>query len=71
MGTGYTRPLPRHRHLGQVISPQDSVFYMERIFEGMTFDEIVSNPDIMATMYGSIKEGNTLVSIARPGFLPP
>jgi hypothetical protein len=36
----------------------------------MTFDEIVSDPDIMATMYGSIKEGNTLVSIARPGFLP-
>jgi hypothetical protein len=43
---------------------------MERIFEGMTFDKIVSHPDIMATMYGSIKEGNTLVSIARPGSLP-
>ena len=71
VGTDYTRPLPRRRHLGQVISPQDSVFYMERIFEaGTTFDEIVNDADIMATMYGSIKEGNALVSIARPGFLP-
>jgi hypothetical protein len=43
---------------------------MNWIFEGMTFDEIVNDPDIMATMYGSIKEGNALVSIARPGFLP-
>jgi hypothetical protein len=34
--TSYTRPLPQRRHLGQVISPQDSVFYMERIFESMT-----------------------------------
>jgi hypothetical protein len=71
VGTDYTRPLlPRRRHLGQVISPQDSVFYMEQIFESMTFDEIVNDPDIMATMYGSIKEGHTLVTIARPGFLP-
>jgi hypothetical protein len=70
VGTDYTRPLPRRRHLGQVISPQDSVFYMERIFEGMTFDEIANDPDIMATMYGSVQEGNALVTIARPGFLP-
>ena len=70
VGTDYTRPLPRRRHLGQVISPQDSLFYMEQIFQGMTFDEIVNDPDIMTTMYGSIKEGNALVSIARPGFLP-
>jgi hypothetical protein len=46
------------------------MFYMERLFEGMTFDEIVNGPDIMATMYGTLKEGNTLVSVARPGFLP-
>ena len=43
---------------------------MEQIFQGMTFDEIVNDPDIMTTMYGSIKEGNALVSIARTGFLP-
>jgi hypothetical protein len=24
----------------------------------------------MATMYGTVKEGNTLVSVARPEFLP-
>jgi hypothetical protein len=70
VGTDYTRSLPRRRHLGQVISPQDSVFYMERIFEGMTFEEIVNDPDIITAMYGSIKDGNALVSIARPGFLP-
>jgi hypothetical protein len=37
VGTAYTRPLPRRRHLGKVILPQDSLFYMERLFEGMTF----------------------------------
>jgi hypothetical protein len=70
VGTDYTRPLPQRRHLGQAISPEDSVIYMERIFQDMTFHEIVNDPEIMAKMYGSREKGNALVTIARPGFLP-
>jgi hypothetical protein len=69
-GTDYTRALPRRRHLGQVISPEDSVTYMERIFDGaMTFDEMVSDHDIMAGMYGTVEAGNALIAIARPTFV--
>ena len=70
VGTDYTRTKPRRRHLGQVISPEDSVVYMERIFESMTFHQIVNDPDIIECMYGSVKEGNALVTIVRPEFTP-
>ena len=70
VGTDYTHTLPRRPHLGQVISPKDSVIYMEQIFEGTSFHEIVNDHDIMACMYGSMEEGNALVTIARPGFIP-
>jgi hypothetical protein len=70
VGTNYTRTLQSRRHLGQVISPEDSVIYMERIFEGTTFHEIVNDHDIMTCMYGSMEEGNALITIARPGFIP-
>jgi hypothetical protein len=63
-GTNYTRTNPRRRHLGQVISPEDSVAYMERIFEDMTFDQLVCDRDIIEGMYGSVDEGNALVAIA-------
>jgi hypothetical protein len=69
-GTNYTRANPHRRHLGQVISPKDSVAYMECIFEGMTFDQLVCDRDIIEGMYGSVNEGNALVAIARPNFVP-
>jgi hypothetical protein len=70
VGTDYTRTLPHRRHLGQVISPEDSVIYMERIFEGMSFRDIITDPEIMAAMYGNMEEANALVTIARPGSIP-
>jgi hypothetical protein len=70
-GTDYTRTGASRRHLGQVISPEDSVYYMERMFDGdMTFEEITQDPDIMAGMYGTLERGNALVTIGKPGFTP-
>jgi hypothetical protein len=43
---------------------------MERIFEDMTFDQLVCDRDIIEGMYGSVDEGNALVTIARPSFVP-
>jgi hypothetical protein len=71
VGTDYTRkPQERRRYLGLVISPTDSVSYMERIFDGRTFSDIVHDAEIMKCMYGTMEEGNALVAIARPGFVP-
>jgi hypothetical protein len=69
-GTDFTRTKPHRRYLGQAIAPEDSITYMQRIFKTVTFDEIVSNSDIIEGMYGSMEEGNALVTIARPGFVP-
>jgi hypothetical protein len=68
VGNDFTRTKPLRRHLGQVISPEDSVTYMERMFESMTFHAIVNDQEIMAGMYGSLAEANALVRIARPEF---
>ena len=71
LGTCYTRStLALRRHLGQAISPEDSVVYMEKIFPLLTFHEIVQDHDIMTAMYGTMEKGNALVAIARPGFIP-
>lgn len=70
VGNNYTRPLPNQRHLGHVISPEDSVTYMEKILHPMTFNAIVNDEEIMTSMYGTIEEGKALVTIARPGFIP-
>jgi hypothetical protein len=70
VGTDYTRTQPQRRHLGETICPDDSVWYMERLFKPMPFEEIVNDQDIMAGMYQTIKEGNALVAIARPEFMP-
>jgi hypothetical protein len=69
-GTDFTRAGPHRRHVGQAIAPQDSVTHMERIFETMDFDEIATDPEIMEGVYGSVAEGNAIVTIARPGFVP-
>ena len=65
-GNDFTRKNPAPRFLGQLISPQDSVSYMERIFDNMTFEEIVKDHDIIAGLYGNIKEGHALIAIDRP-----
>ena len=70
VGTNYTCTLQSRHHLGQAISPEDSVIYMEQIFEGTTFHEIINNRDIVTCMHGSMEEGNAVVTIARPGFIP-
>ena len=69
-GTDYTRALPHRRYLGQVISPEDSVTYMERIFNDASFDEIVADHDIITGMYGTMEEGRALMEVARPGEMP-
>jgi hypothetical protein len=70
VGTDCTRTPPRRRHLGQVVSPADSATCMERIFEGMSFHEIVNDHDIMTAMCGSVEEANKLASTARSEFTP-
>jgi hypothetical protein len=70
VGTDYTRTEPQRRHLGEAICPDDSVWYMERLFKPMPLEDIVNDQDIMAGMYRTVEKGNEMVTIARPELAP-
>jgi hypothetical protein len=66
-GQNYTRAgKSPQRPLGLVISPEDSVNYMEQIFKPVLLFEIARDKEIMTCMYGSVEHGNAIVAIAKP-----
>ena len=70
VGNNFTRTGVNRRHLGTLISPEDSVTCIERIFPDLSLQEIVDDRDIMEGMHGNVDEGNAMVAIERPDVRP-